>query len=502
MKLKNLFIALVLFTNTVFAQDGSLDTTFNSTGKLVTTLTYQSAAFQSVAIQTDGKIVCVGGAAAGFNISDYDFAIARYNTNGILDNSFATNGILKVDFNSDYDMATSLAIQPDGKIIIGGKTLTGTSYDFALIRLTTTGTFDSSFGTNGKATFDFNNSSDEAKKILLQPDGKIIIAGFNSTSGAFAALRCNSNGTLDNTFGTNGKLTTSFLGGSSVNGIALQADGKIILCGSDLVAGYSNLAVVRYTTLGVIDTSFAANGKIYISPTSLSSSLSANAIQLQPDGKIIIGGTLDVDFILMRFKNNGKVDSTFGVNGSSKKDIGGGDGLSDLQILANGNILAAGSSTIGSSSTFVVARFDINGNIDGTFGNAGIASTSLSTQYDNLNDITITSAGKIIAVGNSANSSKAAVVCYKNSVLPTNIQNTMDKKSIIIIYPNPASSELNIDVKGERIETIKVVSINGQTMTNVEFTNNKINISKLSSNIYFVEARTMNNVYRTRFIKE
>jgi uncharacterized delta-60 repeat protein len=254
--------------------------------------------------------------------------------------------------------------------------------------------------------------------------------------------------------------------------------------------------------LGVIDTSFAANGKIYISPTSLSSSLSANAIQLQPDGKIIIGGTLDVDFILMRFKNNGKVDSTFGVNGSSKKDIGGGDGLSDLQILANGNILAAGSSTIGSSSTFVVARFDINGNIDGTFGNAGIASTSLSTQYDNLNDITITSAGKIIAVGNSANSSKAAVVCYKNSVLPTNIQNTMDKKSIIIIYPNPASSELNIDVKGERIETIKVVSINGQTMTNVEFTNNKINISKLSSNIYFVEARTMNNVYRTRFIKE
>ncbi|MEY4875994.1 MAG: hypothetical protein RL708_1143 [Bacteroidota bacterium] len=500
MKLKNLFIALVLFTNTVFAQDGSLDTTFNSTGKLVTTLTYQSAAFQSVAIQTDGKIVGVGGAAAGFNISDYDFAIARYNTNGILDNSFATNGILKVDFNSDYDMATSLAIQPDGKIIIGGKTLTGTSYDFALIRLTTTGSFDSSFGTNGKATFDFNNSSDEAKKILLQPDGKIIVAGFNTTIGAFATLRCNSNGTLDNSFGSNGKVTTTFNGAAMVSSIALQTDGKIIICGSDLVGGFPNFAMLRYTSSGTLDNGFGTNGKTYIDP--VSGSLNGNAIKLLSDGKIIAGGTLNGDFALLKFKSNGEADSTFGINGISTKDLGGADGLSALQILSDGKILTGGSSTASSTNDFVVARFDINGNIDGVFGNAGIATTSLSTQNDNLNELTLTSTGKIIAVGNASNSANGAIVCYKNSISSAFVANIFADNLDLNVYPNPASSELNIDVKGERIETIKVVSINGQTMTNVEFTNNKINISKLSSNIYFVEARTMNNVYRTRFIKE
>jgi uncharacterized delta-60 repeat protein len=499
MKTKYLLIAFLLFANNLFAQDGTLDTTFNSTGKLITTLGFVSASFQSVAVQPDGKIICVGGAASGFSISDYDFAIVRYNSNGTLDNSFATNGVLKSDFNSGYDMATNLAIQPDGKIVVSGIASNGVLYDFAIIRLTSNGTFDNTFGTNGKATFDFNNSSDEAKKLVLQPDGKIIVAGFNTTIGAFAALRCNSNGTLDNSFGSNGKVTTAFNGAAMVSSIALQPDGKIIICGSDLVGGFPNFAMLRYTSSGALDTGFGTNGKTYIDP--VSGSLNGNAIQLLSDGKIIAGGTLNGDFALLKFKSNGEADSTFGINGIKTKDLGGADGLSALQILSDGKILTGGSSTASSTNDFVVARFDVNGNIDGVFGNAGIATTSLSTQNDNLNGLTLTNTGKIIAVGNASNSSNGAIVCYKNSISSAYVANIFADNLDLNVYPNPASSELNIEVKGEKIEAVKITSINGQIM-NSEFVANKININNLSSNLYFIEVKTANNIYRTKFIKE
>jgi uncharacterized delta-60 repeat protein len=286
------------FTLARYSSDGSLDTTFDSDGLVATDFGGIDYG-RGIALQTDGKIVAAGFINIG---SGYDFALSRYHSNGTLDATFSFDGTVTTDiFAGREDYAFSVALQADGKILVAGKSYNGVSYDFALVRYKADGTVDSNFaiaeGYNGKITTNISGD-DGAFSIAVQSDGKIVVAGYSN--GNFAVVRYNSNGSLDTSFDIDGKLTTDLGGNDTGLSVALQPDGKI------LVAGVSNgnFAVVRYNSNGSLDTSFDGDGKL---TTDLGGTDQGNSVELQSDGKIIVAGSSGSSFGVVRYNSNGSL---------------------------------------------------------------------------------------------------------------------------------------------------------------------------------------------------
>ncbi len=253
-----------------FAQDGALDYSFDSDGRKNVGINYlQNDYAHAVAVQSDGKIIVAGESYAG---TEYDIAIIRLNTNGTLDNTFGYSGYLTIDIQND-DFANAILLQSDGKILIAGMTKMGTwIQDFCLIRLNSNGTLDNTFGTSGIVITNVGSIYESANAIAIQSDSKIMVSGYISTGSYtdFVVARYNSNGTLDNTFGTTGIVTTAI--GSQNDeafSIAIQSDGKIIAGGYTSNGSNYDFALVRYNTDGSLDTGFDSDGKQMTSFTSL-----------------------------------------------------------------------------------------------------------------------------------------------------------------------------------------------------------------------------------------
>ena len=199
-------LATIGLSNVANAQDGTLDVSFGSSGIVQTVSTHE--AFDMI-IQPDNKIVVVGSINMGSG--NYDIAVARYNADGNLDNSFGTTGIVNVDFNGKNDDASSVALQSDGKIVVVGRAqnFSNNNSDIAVIRLNSDGTLDNSFATNGKFQLDVDGYAfDYALNVALQTDGKIVLVAMAGTDmfAKNAVIRLNTNGTLDNTFDGDGIL--------------------------------------------------------------------------------------------------------------------------------------------------------------------------------------------------------------------------------------------------------------------------------------------------------
>jgi uncharacterized delta-60 repeat protein len=300
-----------------FNANGTLDASFG-TGGVVTTGFGVSAEATSVAVQADGKIVAAG--FANLDGAD-DFALVRYNSNGTLDASFGTGGIVTTAFalgqgGFSEAQANSVAVQPDGRIVAAGNAVVGGGFDFALARYNSNGTLDASFGTGGRVTTDFAGANDQADSVAVQPDGRILAAGaagpYINRSFDFALARYNTNGTLDTSFGTSGKVTTDFAGAKDVpsepSAVALQGDGKIVVVGRTLVGQTPDgelydFALARYNSNGTLDTSFGPNGKV------TTDFAGANdvpfSVAVQPDGNIVVAGGATIngraDFALARY---------------------------------------------------------------------------------------------------------------------------------------------------------------------------------------------------------
>ncbi len=250
-----------------YNSDGSLDTTFSDDGKVIIDLGYSDAG-RSVTMQSDGKILIAGSIdSGGYN---YDFVLMRYNSNGSLDTTFSDDGIVSTNFIS-IDFGYSVTMQNDGKIIMVGyadsdDTIADTSYDFALARYNSDGSLDTTFGDDGKITTDFATLYDYGQSVVMQNDGKIIVAGcaFINGNEEFALARYNSDGSLDTTFSGDGKITTyfanDFMGDSGDNSVTMQSDGKIIVAGS-AHSPYTgtDFAIARYNSDGSLDTTFDSN---------------------------------------------------------------------------------------------------------------------------------------------------------------------------------------------------------------------------------------------------
>jgi uncharacterized delta-60 repeat protein len=310
-----------------------------------------------VVIQPDGKIVVAGGAFPLFTFLG-DFKIVRYNTNGSLDRSFGSGGIVTTTFPAG-SYAFDVALQADGKIIAVGTVFTAfdpgeqSDTDFALARYNPDGSADTTFGNGGQVSTDFVGMEDDAFSVLIQPDGKIVAVGSANSSATFydfAAARYLSNGTLDTTFGVAGKVQTDFgdQNFDRARSAALQSDGKIVAAGFAISqnGGVQNFAVARYTASGILDTTFSGDGKTQIDFGNCCQS--ATKVLLQSDGKIVVvggsnGESSDDDFLLARLNRRGALDATFGVGGevrTSFGDLNGGANGAALQ--SDGKIVAVG----------------------------------------------------------------------------------------------------------------------------------------------------------------
>jgi uncharacterized delta-60 repeat protein len=369
------------------------------------------------ALQSDGKIVVVGGfydPATG----NENFALARYNTNGALDNTFDVDGLQTTDFGSTYDQARGVAIQSDGKIVVVGGVYDPTSgnEDFGLARYNTNGALDNTFDVDGLQTTDFGSTYDYATGVAIQSDGKIVVAGgvYDPTSGNddFSLARYHTNGLLDDTFSEDGLQTTDLGPYDYGRALALQSDGKIVVAGQvyNPATGNDDFSVARYTTSGSLDDTFGANG---LQTTDFGSANdNATGVAIQSDGKIVlVGGVYDpgtdnADFGLARYNTNGSPDNTFDVDGKQTTDFGSSyDYGRALAIQNDGKILVVG--RIENSTTrnddIGLARYNTNGSLDRHFDRDGKLAIYYPASDATFYAIAVQSDGKIVVAGRARN---------------------------------------------------------------------------------------------------
>jgi uncharacterized delta-60 repeat protein len=297
--------------------DGSLDTTFDGDGFVITDFAGGTDTANGVALAADGKIVVAGTAFTAPPWSSYDIALARYNPDGSLDTSFDGDG--KVLTGNGYyidDGGHAITLQEDGKILVAGMTIIKIDYSsyrkFIVARYNLDGSLDTTFDGDGMVIPDFNGYSEFANDILVQPDGKIVVVGRTDSAGTidFALARYNPDGSLDTSFDEDGKVITNLLAINTGNAVALQPDGKILMAGfaDTYYDPYSDaesvFALARYNPDGSLDTSFDEDGWLTteLGDTGFYPNHECYDIVLQPDGKIVLAGESGASFALVRYK--------------------------------------------------------------------------------------------------------------------------------------------------------------------------------------------------------
>jgi uncharacterized delta-60 repeat protein len=385
--------------------NGNLDNTFGNNGKQTTKMGSSDDFGYSLAIQNDGKIVFAGYTSVG---TDNHFAVVRYNINGSPDSTFNGNGKQTADLGSDMQIGNSVAIQGNGKIVVAGYTpgQTGNN-DFAVARFNIDGSPDNTFDNDGILTTDFTSSDDYAGSVAIQSDDKIVVAGYSNIYSPVSVehmvvCRYNQDGSLDNSFADSGKLEEVSKQGYTVfNATAIQADGKIVAAGITWDGSNYDFAVARYNTNGSPDSTFSDDGKLI---TDFGARDEAVSIAVQPDGKIVVAGNSDTQFAIARYNTDGSPDNTFSDDGKLLVSLGFADACTSVALQSDGKIVMAGYSYIDEnydSSEFAIARFNTNGTPDNTFNGSGKQMTTFGDYTDFASSLAIQKDGKIVVAGRS-----------------------------------------------------------------------------------------------------
>ena len=321
---------------------------------------------------------------------------------GDLDVTFSGDGQQTTNFGGS-DGANAVALQPNGKTVAVGFAGAGGPGGgrFALARYNPDGSPDASFSVNGRRMTNFAGPGERANGVALQADGKIVAVGFAGTDefgdGDFALARFNANGSLDTSFSGDGKQRTRLPFGGEAFGVAIQGNGKIVVVGGD---GNGDFALARYNPNGSLDTSFSGDGKQATDFYGGDYSERANGVALQGDGKIVAAGEANERYysslVLARYNANGSLDTSFSGDGKSGTSFGGiyNGGAHGVALQADGKIVAVGGGGFGGD--FSLARFNPNGSGDGSFSGDGKQTTGSGGQ---ATGVAIQGDGKIVAVG-------------------------------------------------------------------------------------------------------
>lgn len=439
------------------ATDGDLDasvpptyTGFDSDGIATTSFSATGAGANAVAIQSDGKIIAAGGMYTG---SPTNFALARYNTDGSLDTSFDSDGMVTTDFNSQTDVINAIAIQSDGKIVVGGFSTNSANTEryMALARYNTNGSLDTSFGTSGKVSLSPAPPQSgvpvhsQINGLALQSDGKIVIVGHayrtDSAAGSHhldsVVLRLTSSGIEDTNFndsfgGENNKAD------DTMTAVTLQSDGKIVVTGATRPDTVIVSPTLWFTNRNCFVQRFDTSGtsEFYTTIDFFSDAYGgfndeSFALAIQPNGKIIMAGeaadgSQDTGrsygtgsaFAVARLNADGSFDSSFDGDGKVTTFVGAYDhGYGRAVVLqADGKIVVGGLSNGTSSTEFALARYLNDGSLDSSFGTSGEVITSSNTAVGGgqINALALQSDGKIVAAGQGG--ANLVVARYKSSL--------------------------------------------------------------------------------------
>ena len=460
--------------------NGSLDSSFGVNGIVITNIAKDDYIYD-MAVQPDGKIIVAGDRVKNENDNETSFTV-RYMPNGSLDNSFGKSGIVLTTYNNNTEI-NSVALQPDGKIIIGG--IYDGFGDFVLIRYRQDGSLDSSFGVNAIARFDFGEDYGQLFDITIQSDGKIIAAGDNGLFvDQMVVVRFTANGAVDSSFGGGKGYTTPFFetGASYTNTALVEENGKILVAGAYYTATLGFFTVLRLQENGIMDSSFGENG-ISLTPFENAGSISCNAAVLQTDGKVVLGGRSYLytppyyyHFILSRYNNVekqkqpefAKIQKWQGHYGFTWDDWPGNKTTH----------YSVGRSTDASTFNEIAQVPDING--------------KKKYQFEDPAPLNGTVYYRLTAVRSDGKNVTSNIVITWNA-------------SAIKLFPNPAKNSLQVQGLSVAEKTkLTIVDLSGNTKTTAIATgsNYTINIAQLKPGNYMLRMETNGEIVTRMFVKE
>lgn len=383
---------------------GTLDTSFGTEGKLSVRPSYESK-LTAIAAQPDGKIVVAGS-------SGYKLTLMRLNRDGTADVSFAGSGILRTQYDSVYATRSALLIQPDGKILVNiiedSRPVGQSSADFVIARFNADGSPDTSFSLDGKATADFSGAKDTSQMMALQADGKIVVAGTSNAN--FALVRFDADGNLDTTFNGSGKVVTNFpVPYQFITAMTVQSDGKILVAGTGETNKNQDIMLARYNSDGSLDSSFGKEGRIL---TDLGTYETSKALMMQADGSFLVAGSkkngvleyYESDIFIVKYHPDGSLDDKFGDAGKVITSFGKYEDIYSAILQADGKIVVAGTSGAGNPlmiytlSDFLAVRYNADGTFDKDFGDNGKITTDFG-RVEIAKDVALDKDGNILLAG-------------------------------------------------------------------------------------------------------
>lgn len=341
-----------------------------------------------VAVQGDGRVLVCTATATGFDIKD--FVITRFTASGDLDAGFGSGGHVVIDMDGHEDGCAAIAVQADGRILAAGWSRTPDR--MALLRLTASGALDNEFGGDGRVLLAFGDpaSASEATSLAIQPNGRILVAGsYRAASGGkqFALARLLGDGSLDASLALTGRVSVDFDAGAAgdavATGVGVDGDGRIVLGGHAQIGGNRDFALARLLPDGQPDTSFGDGGRTTLAFDLGGGNDDAADGLLLHDGRIVLAGyatqVTATDMAVARFLANGSPDPSFGIGGRTVVpfDLGnpGNDSAAAVLVQGNGKLLIAGSTTVGASPdqhlAAAIARLEADGSLDPQFGSYG-----------------------------------------------------------------------------------------------------------------------------------
>ena len=403
-------LTFLLHAGLLLGQPGTLDPTFGTDGITITAAVGNDDQVADLAVQQDDRIVVVGNTVTAGN---YDIMVLRYTADGFPDATFGTDGRVQLSFGTGNDVAYAVALQANGKIVVGGSTAVGSVSRALVVRLLSDGNLDPDFGTNGRVISAIGSSSHSSsvRGLVIQPDGKLLAGGRatnNSTNRTFFMVaRYNPSGTNDVSFDQEGYALVD-VGLDNINDlgtcIGLLDDGRIMLGGSTLIDSNYRFALVRMLADGTQDyTNFNLNGS-YILDLS-SGDDQAEAMVLLPDGTTVLVGRGASQFALLGVSELGYQSPTFG---TTITPIGTFASAFDAVLQPWDKTIAVGRAIINGENAMALARYDAQGELDPTFGTNGTVTTVIPPYtVGQLQGVGLQSDGSIVVAGRIGNSSQA-----------------------------------------------------------------------------------------------
>ncbi len=499
--MKKIFTHLLLCASFgASAQAKFLDSSFHFNGlqdSLAAAFAPQQAGWaKTVALQPDGKILLVVNAQNKINLM-------RLNADGTKDAGFATGGLFRGSpTTTGSTEPTDVAVQPDGKILLLGHAFsTAQKQDVVLYRLLANGTPDNAFGTNGlvMTSTPGSNSYDYSRKVLLRPNGKIVVVGSTNTLNSddkHLLVQYNTDGTLDAGFGTGG-IAVQAPTGKAVSGLGglLQPDGKIVVFGAQYAGSGSVGVVARYDSTGAVDDSFGTDGYreeiIHNRPAT-----TVKDAALQSDGKMVLSLYAIPDSIhATRLSADGERDLSFGQNGLATLKPGGSSNWGFLEkiIVLPGDSLLFGCNAVVDAARqydFTVVRLTPNGAVDLMWGDNGKVVADFHQDYDNLYGMAVQPDGKMVACGSSRQNDNTSlgypsVARFKkiSRSASSSVAFLSNTGIVLHLYPNPTTGALQIE--GARAgDRVTLRNTFGQVVLQQTLTAAPLQLQSLSAGLY------------------